>query len=199
MMPPVEGQGGGGKQDLPLSGLVSSILIWKHSTHKNVCQFCPYLLYLFYFTFFTLEVSQRPASTNELSISQRSVRQLILQRLALPLRKLRRACPCWDPWGISPPWRDGTSLFRLPQVSTWKEGQRKSCNSEYLRETSAPSSEITYTHVCFSYKDNKLNRKWKVNGNYWMFGYTHTCSRFFLFFSFTINSFKLVCGVWRSK
>ena len=69
MMPPVEGQGGGGKQDLPLSELVSSILIWHHSTHKKVCQFCPYLLCLFYFFFFfTLEVSQRPAYTNELSM-----------------------------------------------------------------------------------------------------------------------------------
>lgn len=38
MVPPLEGQGGGGKQDLPLSELVSSsILMWKHSTHKKVC------------------------------------------------------------------------------------------------------------------------------------------------------------------
>ncbi|TDH09578.1 hypothetical protein EPR50_G00088550 [Perca flavescens] len=36
MLPPVEGQGGGCKQDLPLSELVSSsILIWKPSTHKK--------------------------------------------------------------------------------------------------------------------------------------------------------------------
>ena len=67
-MPPVEGQGGGGKQDLPLSELVSSILIWNHSTHLKVCQFCPYLLCLFTLFLFTLEVSQRPASTNELSM-----------------------------------------------------------------------------------------------------------------------------------
>lgn len=35
---------------------------------KKVCQFCPYLLYFFIYFFFIIEVSQRPASTNELSM-----------------------------------------------------------------------------------------------------------------------------------